>query len=242
MKIIRWWGGVRSSSLIPPPSSFPRRGFTVTDLLVTLAGVALLAALVAIPMRRTRQQARLQQCVSNLQKVNRAVLSFAADHDQTLPGPRPGDGGELQWWYKEQVKSHAGLQGPSSTNDTVFACPDDRGYTDPVPFHRSARFDFGSYNFNGVLIPGAPNIAGWTLGAIAEPKRTLLTMEWTAHGPLSWHRSRTGRRNAPFYRDAESVVGFVDGRVALIPIYHDGHTAAYLRDPIPGYDYRYSGK
>ena len=66
-------------------------------------------------------------------------------------------------------------------------------------------------------------------------------MEWTAHGPLSWHRSRTGRRNAPFYRDAESVVGFSDGHVALIPIYYDGHTAAYLRDPIPGYEYRYSG-
>lgn len=227
--------------------AFPSRalwnhcGFTRTDFLVILAGSALLGALAGIPMMRARRQARLARCTANLQQVNRAVLSFAADHSQTLPGPQAGDGGELQWWYKEQVKGYAGVKGPSSTNDVLFACPDDRGYTDPVPFHRSARFDFGSYNFNGILIPGAPNIAGATLGSITEPRRTLLTMEWTAHGPLSWHRSRTGRRNAPFYRDAESVVGFVDGHVSFLPIYFDGHTAAYLRDPIPGYDYRYSG-
>ena len=217
------------------------RAFTRTDLLVALASAALLTAVVVVPVTRARRHARLLQCTSNLQQVNRAVLSFATDHAQTLPGPQPGDPGELQWWYKEQVKGYAGLRGPSSTNDTVFACPDDRGYSDPIPFHRSARFDFGSYNFNGILVPAAPNIAGWPLGDIVEPKRTLLTMEWTAHGPLSWHRSRTGRRNAPFYRDAESVVGFADGHVSFIPIYYDGHTAAYLRDPIPGYDYRYSG-
>ena len=38
-----------------------------------------------------------------------------------------------------------------------------------------------------------------------------------------------------------SVVDFVDGHVALLPICFDGHTPAYLRDPIPGYAYRYSG-
>lgn len=216
-------------------------GFTVTDLLVTSAALSLLGALVMIPLTRAKRQARLLQCTANLQQVNRAVLAFANDHAQTLPGPQPGDPGELQWWYKEQVKGYAGLKGQSSSRDAVFACPDDRGYSDPGPFHQSARFDYGSYNFNGVLTPAAPNIAGWPVSGISEPKRTLLTMEWTAHGPLSWHRSRTGRKNAPFYRDAESVVGFVDGHVRLIPIYYDGHTAAYLQDPIPGYDYRYSG-
>lgn len=216
-------------------------GFSRTDVLVALATVALLSAVVLIPVTRTRQQARLAQCLANLQLVNRAVLSYAGDHAQTLPGAQPGDGGELQWWYKERVKGYAGLKGPSSSADAVFACPEDRGYSDPKPFHQTARFDFGSYNFNGIQIPGAPNVAGATLGSLVEPKRTLLTMEWTAHGPLSWHRSRTGRRNAPFYCDAESVVGFADGHVALIPIYYDGHTAAYLRDPIPGYEYRYSG-
>jgi hypothetical protein len=67
-------------------------------------------------------------------------------------------------------------------------------------------------------------------------------MEWVAHGPLSWHRSRTGKANAPFYKDAESVVAFADGQVSFIPIYFDGFNPAYTRDPIPGYAYKFSGK
>jgi prepilin-type processing-associated H-X9-DG protein len=66
-------------------------------------------------------------------------------------------------------------------------------------------------------------------------------MEWCAHAPLSWHRSRTGKANAPFYSDAEAMVAFLDGHAEIIPIYYDGYNAAYTRDPIAGYKYRYSG-
>ncbi len=217
------------------------RGFALPDLLVAASAIALLAAFVVVPMARAAKASRLARCLDNLRKVNKAVVDFATDHRQTLPGEVAGMPGELQWWYKEQVKGYAGMKGNSSTNDALFACPEDRGYTDPRPFHDSERFDYGSYVFNGVQLTGAPNIAGMEVSAIRQPARTLQTMEWTAHGPLSWHRSRTGPRNAPFYRDAESVVGFVDGHVALVPIYFDGHTPAYLRDPIAGYAYRYSG-
>lgn len=225
--------------LIASPSR--RSAFTAVNLLAVVAVLMVVGTLLGIPLMTVRRSSRFSLCLSNLQQVNRAVLQFAEDHAKTLPGPTADLGGELQWWYKEQVKGYAGLKGPSSTNDAVFACPDDRGYTDPKPFHQTQRFDYGSYNFNGVLLPGMPNVAGWNLSAITEPKRTLLVMEWTAHGPLSWHRSRTGRQNAPFYRDAESVLGFADGHVGLTKIYYDGYSAAYTRDPIPGYDYRYSG-
>jgi prepilin-type processing-associated H-X9-DG protein len=62
-----------------------------------------------------------------------------------------------------------------------------------------------------------------------------------AHAPLSWHNSKTGKKNAPFYNDAESVVTFVDGHVAFIKIYYDGINPAFSRDPIGGYQYRNSG-
>ena len=61
-------------------------------------------------------------------------------------------------------------------------------------------------------------------------------MEWIAHEPLSWHKSKTGRDNLPFYRDAQSVVGFVDGHVSFAQIYYDGYNAAFTREPSPGYE------
>ena len=219
-----------------------RAGFTRTDLLATVAATAVLAALILAPRAVLRSKARLKVCTGNLQQVGRAVLLFAEDHESQLPRPVQTQSGDFWWWYKEQVKGYAGLSGASSPNDRVFACPLDRGYSDPGPFCLNPRFDYGSYVFNGVTLWGTPNIAGWKVPAVNQPQRTLLVMEWPAHAPLSWHRSRTGRANAPFYCDAESVVAFADGRASLTRIYYDGYNAAYTQDPIPGYEYKYSGK
>jgi len=228
---------------IPSVESHPgwTAGFTRTDLLVTLAMVAVLAALLVVPRTLVRNRARLRVCTSNLQQIGRAVLLYAEDHQATLPAPVAGQPGDSWWWYKEQVKGYAGLTGPSSQNDRVFACPLDRGYSDPQPFWSSPRFDYGSYVFNGVTLPGIPQIAGWRLPAVKQPERTLLVMEWAAHAPLSWHRSRTGKANTPFYCDAECVVAYADGHAGLTRIYYDGYNAAYTRDPISGYSYKYRG-
>jgi len=215
--------------------------FTLTDLLVTVAILSVLAAIGTNRLVAAKAKSRTTLCLANLGKVNRAVLDFSSDNQQRLPGSLPDDRKDLWWWYKEQVKRNAGLSGASSATDTVFACPDDRGYTDATPFHLNPRFDFSSYVYNGVTMPGMPNIAGLPLSSVQQPTRTLLVMEWTAHAPLSWHKSKTGRKNMPFYRDAESVVGFVDGHVRLSKIYYDGYNAAYTQDPIPPYDYQYSG-
>jgi type II secretory pathway pseudopilin PulG len=222
-----------------------RAGFTLTDLLATVAVLSVIGAVTVGMLTRAGAQSKLAKCLANLQQVNQAVLKYAEANGSSLPtvegSPAPGG----WWYYKELVKSYAGLAGASSANDTLFACPLDRGYGDgsveAKPFCRSARHDFTSYVFNGVDLPGIPNIAGRKLDSIAKPERTLLVMEWTAHAPLSWHRSRTGQANTPFYNDAESVVAFVDGHAALAKIHYDGLNPAFTRDPAPGYAYQYSG-
>jgi type II secretory pathway pseudopilin PulG len=217
------------------------RAFSRTDLLVSLAVLSVLLALAVVSHRALRGKQQLAVCTDNLRQIGRAVLLYSSEHGERLPDrplPQPGD---LWWWYKEMVKQYAGLTGASSDKDTLFACPLDRGYSDPRPFSKSARFDYTSYVLNGVQLPGVPSIAGLKTAAIAQPDRTLLVMEWTAHAPLSWHQSRTGRANAPFYSDALNVVGFVDGHVQFTRIYYDGYNPAFTRDPIPGYDYKFSG-
>jgi type II secretory pathway pseudopilin PulG len=218
------------------------RGFTLTDLLVSVAVAAALSATVFIPLVRAREKTRLAACAANLHEIGRALLSYSGDHSQALPGVIASETGNLWWWYKEQVKRYVGLTGPSSANDRVFACPNDRGYSDPIPFHSNPRFDYGSYVYNGVTIPGVASLAGWRLDAVKNPKKTLLVMEWTAHAPLAWHYSKTGKRNMPFYCDAQSMVGYVDGHASFTRIYYDGYNAAYTQDPpISGYEYQYSG-
>jgi len=227
---------------ISPITPAASRAFTLTDLTVLSAILSLVCSITFVALARSKAASQLGVCTANVGKVSGAVLSYAADNGQSLPRADAAAGGTPWWWYKEQVKSYAGLRGPSGANDFVFACPDDRGYSDPVPFHLSARFDFNSYVFNGVTLPGMPNIAGLALAEIKHPKQTLLVMEWTAHAPLSWHKSKTGQRNMPFYCDAQSVLGFADGHASFNKIYYDGCNAAYTRDPVAGYDYQYSAK
>ena len=230
-----------SATSLSPASSRRLRGFTLTDLVVLLAASSVLATLVIARVAHVNEEASLARCTANLRQVNHAVLSFCDDNDQNLPGPGDTAPNNLWWWYKEQVKGYLGLPELSSPNDLVFACPRDRGYSDPKPFHLDPHFDFSSYVFNGVTLPGMPNIADRPLSSVKKPRQTLLVMEWTAHAPLAWHRSKTGKNNMPFYCDAPSVVGFVDGHVNFTRIYYDGYNAAYTRDPIPGYEYQYSG-
>ena len=255
MKLVgptRWSARTRSSASLPsPPVSWHRRisaartgAFTLPDLLVLVAVLSVVAAVVVAWVVRSRAKSSLAQCIRNLEQVNRAVLLYANDGQGRLPAmqncPAPG----AWWYYRDQIKSYVGLNGPASPEDKVFGCPDDRGYGDGSepsrPFRLSKKHLYTSYVFNGVNLPGMPNVAGREVSSIKNPATTLLTMEWTAHAPLSWHRSRTGRANMPFYNNAESVLGFVDGHVALLPIYFDGLNPAYTRDPIPGYAYKYS--
>jgi type II secretory pathway pseudopilin PulG len=208
---------------------------------MVVAGISLLLAIALPATTRLRENARASQCRANLAKISSAVLMYAEDNQKTLPALAGNSINGVWWWYKEQVKRFAGLQGKSSPNDTLFACPSDRGYDEPMPFYKSQKADYGSYCFNGVNLPGVPNIAGRQVPSIIDPSRTLLVMEWSAHAPLSWHRSKTGSANFPFYDKAESLTSFVDGHVDMIKFYYDGLNAAYTRDPIAGYRYKYSG-
>lgn len=222
-----------------------RSGFTQGDLLLALAGVALLLALVVPMVSRSRENSRLAQCVQNLGKVNGAMLSYVQEHGGRLPKAKttPAPGG---WWsYKNDLVKYLPAKAAAGDSGSPWACPSDRGYAHTeeidLPFAKSAKYHFTSYVYNGVTLPGLPNVSGREVSGIRDPEKTLTVMEWTAHGPLSWHRSRTGRGDSPFYDGAESVAGFVDGHVRLTRFHFDGINAAYTRDPAPGYDYKYGG-
>ncbi|MBI1840603.1 MAG: hypothetical protein HYR88_07085 [Verrucomicrobia bacterium] len=226
-----------------PIASRDRAAFALPDLALLLGTILILAALVIPAVSASRERGRAAQCVENLNHISKALLKQAQDADGKLPVSKsnPAPGG---WWtYKEGIQEQLAAGGAAAGK--VFACPSDRGYglgdESATPFSQSPKHSFTSYVFNGVTLPGIPNVSGRALSSIRNPARTLLIMEFTAHGPLSWHRSRTGLGNAPFYDGAESIVGFVDGHVAMTRFYYDGVNAAYTRDPIPGYDYQFSG-
>ena len=60
-------------------------GFTIAELLVTLAIIAVLAAMVVPVFEARSEEARSLTCQSNMQRIVTAIRMYMADHDDTLP-------------------------------------------------------------------------------------------------------------------------------------------------------------
>ena len=87
----------------------PRRAWIHPNgLMAVLARLSVLAAIVVARAAGVKEKAGLARCTANLQQINRAVLTFCDDNDQTLPGPADTAPDNVWWWYKEQVKDYLG--------------------------------------------------------------------------------------------------------------------------------------
>jgi prepilin-type N-terminal cleavage/methylation domain-containing protein len=232
-----------------------KHAFSLTELLVVIAVIAILAGLLLPTISRTKEKARRTACISNLRQINLGLRMYADDSSDTAPRT-PGtetDPG-LNWsGYKKLMNDSGGV----STNDRIFACPADTFFYNlaenfqyvPHGFHTEAVGDFSSYGFNGGNArtnSNAPGIAGRSITSIKDPVKTVLVAEVSAFTPWSWHQPKpTPRGQAPMFDDAKNMVSFVDGHVSYIKIFWGGNnppgSLALHHDPPAGYDYKWSG-
>jgi len=62
-----------------------RNAFTVVEMLVVLAIIAILAALLFPVFARARDGGHRSQCISNLHQIGTAVAMYSADYDERIP-------------------------------------------------------------------------------------------------------------------------------------------------------------
>ena len=64
------------------------RAFTLIEMLIVIAVVAVLAALLFPVLSKTRARARQTQCLSNLRQLSLATFQYAQDSDDHYPTDR----------------------------------------------------------------------------------------------------------------------------------------------------------
>lgn len=150
-----------------------RKAFTLVEILVVIAIIAVLAGLLFGAMTRVRENARKTNCLSNLKQLEMAVSIYMQPYDETMPLAfadfepannvfEPGIG-EKGWAQSLQ---------PYIQNTQVFGCPNDSsGITsDPAT-------SFTDYAYNRALGYISDSIMPRTLADITSPELTILFCE-----------------------------------------------------------------
>lgn len=103
-----------------------RAGFTLIDLLVTMAVIAILIAIIAPVTIQSRNRAKMVSCVSNLQQLGRAALLYGQDWGDRLPklagSPFAGQGPIGEWPDGTSATRARMAISRYASSDRVFMC------------------------------------------------------------------------------------------------------------------------
>ena len=158
-------------------------GFSLVELLVTVAAIALLAAILVPALPAAKAAADAAVCRSNLRQLAAANLAYAADHGRYVAAAADIDGANsIRWHGVRDGKAFDGSKGPlapylggGGASAWVRRCP---GFHPDAPgFEASC----GGYGYNALGVgselcrpDGGGQSVGMPAGAVAHPAATVM--------------------------------------------------------------------
>jgi prepilin-type N-terminal cleavage/methylation domain-containing protein/prepilin-type processing-associated H-X9-DG protein len=159
---------------------FGQRGFTLVELLVVIAVIAILAAFLFPVFAQVREKARQSSCLSNLRQLGTALLIYAQDYDETVVLNDNWDGKSDRNWegIPASTSDWPDLLQPYMKNEGVLVCP---SASKATGLYKTEQGQRSAYVLNNVYgnIPALGEIfekyghRPAPLGAIEDPSGTV---------------------------------------------------------------------
>lgn len=160
-----------------------RRGFSLVEMLVVVAIVAVLAAVLFPVLASARGKARHSTCIANLRQLGAALIIYTRDHFDTYPydlrpraparpGAKPAYDGTNKW-DASPIIAH---MRPYIKSDRLAFCPD-------RPDEVSDLGPLSNYEFNGLIAlndsPQAPHHRPVRVYDVADPSHVLVFEDYS---------------------------------------------------------------
>ena len=204
-----------------------KHGFTLTELLIVIAIIAILAAILFPVFAQAREKARQTSCLSNQKQIGLAVMQYIQDYDESFPLEESPDY-SMDWTQLVQPYIKNGGTGYSA-NKGVFACP---SYAVPE--------QNGHYAvLTNVMIPPTlvqQSVSPLTLAEVTTPADNIMIFEVGANGTAANWSYRYSPSDAWFwdaarvktYGDCDSKFGTDWGTCNQYPRYRHSGASNFL--------------
>jgi prepilin-type N-terminal cleavage/methylation domain-containing protein/prepilin-type processing-associated H-X9-DG protein len=168
---------------LPAPAGTSRRGFTLVELLVVIAVIAILAALLLSALANAQTKARRTACLSNMRQVGLAMNLYVGESRGRLPNPPANSTPDFNNATAPDnplklFRPFLGLNDPNAASP-IFICPAAQPATNPV--HAPLGTSSTALMLNQVVL-------NWGLERVANPARMVVIQENYALMNYLWYQ------------------------------------------------------
>jgi prepilin-type N-terminal cleavage/methylation domain-containing protein len=233
-------------SHVRPSDRVARRAFTLVELLIVAALIAILAALIQPSIHGAIRHARRVKCMNNLKQMVHAFKCYINESRGVFPAHKQrgsgmsADGKEPDFWATDIYKYSPGHD--------VFFCPSilDTQYIAGTPWE----WNFGphrlGYGYNAYFlglyshnenIDLTPSLQGWMstkrwlrLSEVKTPSMNILVADTNPIPPGNWWASSMWwpKSGAPWWEGVNAMRHLDEGGM----VFNDGHAETRLSEEI----------
>ncbi len=201
-------------------NSLTIRTFTLIELLITIAIIAILASMLLPTLNKAREKAKSIKCTANLTQLGLGLAFYADAWDDYLPSFYIAD--QTHWYALDEFMEGVGSKRYSKKPGSIFTCP-----SSPDGF-----FPNDSFVNNGIYLNYGGNryMSHRKQSRLKQPSKTSTLMD-AIYFYTTWGSDVNG---------LDSNTNFVHQK-AMNVLFVDGHARALIKNEVPwGWANRYA--